>query len=78
MYYRSNVESSLGLIEVGDFLSWFVIFGLVLSSKLQIELSEIRRSRNGVSRSSLQQETITYLQLVTEAERHDHKLAPRE
>ena len=36
--------------EVGHFLFWFVIyFCLVASLKLQVELSEIHRSRNGVS-----------------------------
>ena len=41
---------SLEPVEVGDFLFWFVIFfGLVLSLKLQKELSEIHRSQNGVS-----------------------------
>ena len=47
-----NVESVFGLVEVGDYLFWLVIFfGLILPLKLQIELSEIHRSRNGASYS---------------------------
>ena len=45
-----NVEPCPEPVEIGDIPFWFVIFfGLVLSLKLQIELSEIHRSRNGVS-----------------------------
>ena len=47
LYFRHTLAVN---VEVGDFLFWFVIFfGLVLSLKLQKELSEIHRSQNGVS-----------------------------
>ena len=46
LYYLTLVAVNVESVEVSAFFFWLVIFfGLVLSLKLQIELSGIHRSR---------------------------------